>query len=275
MGRIRTVVIPVAEGVGQTTEPPFWRDLTTEQKLDHIFFYGRTIFSLSRITARSASATSSGSKANATVLMRSASRRSRNGHRRSRTPIWARQRDSRSRVCRRQGLANAEGLKKYAGRYQIHFTKGGDKRWWRSRSLQTTRLHDNHRTTHVTVWYRWHPLFGQCLRLVKERHVGSRDVLFCEFPDGSTGPISAWMADADFCARLSLGPPMASLPALVALRRFLDAFKKQPPRVDAPGERKVKPSTILSHGGVTGEGESRQEVSDDSTAQAPGDATRP
>jgi hypothetical protein len=25
-GRIRTVVIPVAEGVGQTTEPPFWRE---------------------------------------------------------------------------------------------------------------------------------------------------------------------------------------------------------------------------------------------------------
>ena len=43
-GRIRTVVIPVAGGVGQTTESPFWRDLTTEQKLDHIFYYGQSDF---------------------------------------------------------------------------------------------------------------------------------------------------------------------------------------------------------------------------------------
>ena len=42
--RIRTVVIPVAEGVGQTTESPFWRDLTTDQKLDHIFYYGQNDF---------------------------------------------------------------------------------------------------------------------------------------------------------------------------------------------------------------------------------------
>jgi hypothetical protein len=39
--KIRTVVIPAAEGVGQSTESPFWRDLTTDQKLDHIFYYGQ------------------------------------------------------------------------------------------------------------------------------------------------------------------------------------------------------------------------------------------
>jgi hypothetical protein len=43
-GRIRTVVIPVAEGAGQTTESPFWRDLTTDQKLDHISYYGQNDF---------------------------------------------------------------------------------------------------------------------------------------------------------------------------------------------------------------------------------------
>jgi hypothetical protein len=43
-GKVRTVVIPVAEGVGQTTESPFWRDLTTEQKLDHTFYYGQNDF---------------------------------------------------------------------------------------------------------------------------------------------------------------------------------------------------------------------------------------
>jgi hypothetical protein len=43
-GKIRTVVIPVAEGVGPTTESPFWRDLTTDQKLDHIFYYGQNDF---------------------------------------------------------------------------------------------------------------------------------------------------------------------------------------------------------------------------------------
>jgi hypothetical protein len=39
--KIRTVVIPAAGGVGQTTESPFWRDLTTDQKLNHIFYYGQ------------------------------------------------------------------------------------------------------------------------------------------------------------------------------------------------------------------------------------------
>jgi hypothetical protein len=43
-GKIRTVVFPNAEGVGQTTESPFWRDLTTDQKLDHIFYYGQNDF---------------------------------------------------------------------------------------------------------------------------------------------------------------------------------------------------------------------------------------
>ena len=43
-GEIRTVVIPVAEGVGQTTTSPFWRDLATDQKLDHIFYYGQNDF---------------------------------------------------------------------------------------------------------------------------------------------------------------------------------------------------------------------------------------
>ena len=43
-GRIRTVVIPAVEGVGQTTKSPFWGDLTTEQRLDHIFYYGQNDF---------------------------------------------------------------------------------------------------------------------------------------------------------------------------------------------------------------------------------------
>ncbi len=43
-GRIRTVVVPIAEGVGQTTESPFWRELTTEQRLDQIFYYGQNDF---------------------------------------------------------------------------------------------------------------------------------------------------------------------------------------------------------------------------------------
>jgi hypothetical protein len=75
------------------------------------------------------------------------------------------------------------------------------------------------------------------------------------------------MADAAFCAQLSFGPPMASVTALIELRKFLDAFKKQQPTLGALGERKVKPCTILPDRGASGEGESRQEVSDDSTAK--------
>jgi hypothetical protein len=60
---------------------------------------------------------------------------------------------------------------------------------------------------------------------------------------------------------------MASLAALIELRKFLDAFKKQRATVEALAETKVKSSRNLSNGAVRVEGESRQEVPDDSTAQ--------
>lgn len=38
------MVVPAAEGLGQTTESPLWTDLTTDEKLDHIFYYGQNDF---------------------------------------------------------------------------------------------------------------------------------------------------------------------------------------------------------------------------------------
>jgi len=52
-GRVRTVVIPFAQGVGPNERIAFWREVTTDQRLGHLFYTGRAIFILSRITAQS------------------------------------------------------------------------------------------------------------------------------------------------------------------------------------------------------------------------------
>ena len=87
-------------------------------------------------------------------------------------------------------------------------------------------------------------------------------------PDGSRGPLSAWMADAELCARLSLGEPLLSLGALVELRALLDARQAGQPEAAPPGGCVIEPNEIPPNESVAAERESRQEVPDDSTTKA-------
>lgn len=76
------------------------------------------------------------------------------------------------------------------------------------------------------------------------------------------------MADAELCARLSLGEPMLSLGALVELRALLNGRQANQPKATALTGCGIESAEIPPNESVAADGESRQEVSDDSTTKA-------
>lgn len=76
----------------------------------------------------------------------------------------------------------------------------------------------------MTVYYRWHPLFGQTLNVYKRRRGRTGERTVCELGDGRTIAIPAWMLHPD-CAQMLLGPPQISLEALAELRRLLSDLR--------------------------------------------------
>ena len=75
----------------------------------------------------------------------------------------------------------------------------------------------------VTVHYRWHPLHGQRVRILR-RQPGTTGVqIFYELADGSRSALPEWMTDAGRCAATTLGSPVVDVAALVELRELLDA----------------------------------------------------
>ena len=82
----------------------------------------------------------------------------------------------------------------------------------------------------VTVRYRWHPLFGQALRVLKrerDRH-GHGEYLFCELPDRISRSLPAWMFSSE-CTAFSVGPPAIAIEALSDLRDLLSSLQKSSP----------------------------------------------
>src|SRR6266851_3840782 len=87
--------------------------------------------------------------------------------------------------------------------------------------------HNSHIFETVTVYYRWHPLFGQSLRVYerKKERTGERTV--CKLGDDSNLAIPSWMLNPE-CAQCSLGPPQISVEALMQLRHLLSALQLTP-----------------------------------------------
>src|SRR5205814_1948601 len=76
----------------------------------------------------------------------------------------------------------------------------------------------------VTVYYRWHPLFGLSLPVHKRRRSSAGEQVFCQLPDGTLGSIPSWMLSPD-CSRFSFGSPLISVEALCAVRDLLAAWQ--------------------------------------------------
>lgn len=79
----------------------------------------------------------------------------------------------------------------------------------------------------VTVCYRWHPLFGQALRVLKRERDrrGHGEYLFCELPDRTSRSLPAWMFSSE-CTTFSVGPPAIAIEALSELRDLLNSLQK-------------------------------------------------
>ena len=72
--------------------------------------------------------------------------------------------------------------------------------------------------------YRWHPLFGRTLRLVRRAGGRGGDCLHCEVSDGTVASIPFWMLDPSVCAGHSFGNPGVSVSALADLRQLINAL---------------------------------------------------
>jgi len=84
--------------------------------------------------------------------------------------------------------------------------------------------HNAHIFDAVTVYYRWHPYFGQSLRVYQRKKARNGEYTVCQAPDGSTLSIPSWMLKLE-CAQSSLGAPQISVEALMRLRHLLSSLE--------------------------------------------------
>src|SRR5580658_1739273 len=79
----------------------------------------------------------------------------------------------------------------------------------------------------VTVYYRWHPLYGMSLRVHRRQRCPYGEVVFVKLENGSPCALPAWMLRAT-CAGFVLGPPLIASSALRELRDLLSALLSAP-----------------------------------------------
>lgn len=77
--------------------------------------------------------------------------------------------------------------------------------------------HNAHLFETVTVYYRWHPLCDQSLRVYQRK---KEHTTVCQLANGSTLSIPSWMLNPE-CTQFSFGPPEISVEALMQLRNLL------------------------------------------------------
>ena len=81
-----------------------------------------------------------------------------------------------------------------------------------------------HLSETVTVYYRWHPHFGQSLRVYERKRERTGERMVCKLADNSTLAIPVWMLSSD-CMQLMLGPRQISVEALLELRCLLSSLQ--------------------------------------------------
>src|SRR6266566_6249725 len=77
------------------------------------------------------------------------------------------------------------------------------------------QLHNAYGFELVTIYYRWHPLFGLSVPVRARRKDRAGERIYCE-SDGQIYPIPSWMLSPE-CLQLLLGPPLISAEALCEL----------------------------------------------------------
>jgi hypothetical protein len=100
----------------------------------------------------------------------------------------------------------------------------------RSQSFRflASQKHNAHGPEIVKVYYRFHPLYGQSLRVQRRVKFPRGEYIFCELPDGTIGGFPSWIADATKAPEGDIGTPLVSVEALTGLRRLLDGLRSGP-----------------------------------------------
>jgi len=83
-------------------------------------------------------------------------------------------------------------------------------------------LHNAYDFETVTIYYRWHPLFGLSLPVRKRRKDRDGECIYCE-SDGKIYPLPSWMLSPE-CSQFSLGPALLSTEALSELHDLLTSL---------------------------------------------------
>jgi len=96
-----------------------------------------------------------------------------------------------------------------------------------------SQKHNAHGPEKINIHYRFHPLFGQRLRVERRAKLASGEYIFCELPDGTIGGFPSWITDPATNANVSVGAPLTSAAALAELRTLLDSLHSNSPRRDA------------------------------------------
>src|SRR6266542_5314949 len=75
----------------------------------------------------------------------------------------------------------------------------------------------------ATIYYRWHPLYGQSLAVARRQRFPYSEIVYFRLDDGCTCTVPAWMCSVG-CATFTLGPPLISMAALRQLRDLLSTL---------------------------------------------------
>lgn len=73
------------------------------------------------------------------------------------------------------------------------------------RGQPPSRIHSAHIGQEVEIHYRWHPLYGQRLRVQHSEQRASGRVIHVEVAPGIVTILPEWMVDASVCAGMALG----------------------------------------------------------------------
>jgi hypothetical protein len=76
----------------------------------------------------------------------------------------------------------------------------------------------------VKVYYPWHPLYGQEVKIFKQQQYNGETHYLISLPDNSRVLMPAWMTDENYCRHFTRqDSPLVSLDALRELRQQLKA----------------------------------------------------
>jgi hypothetical protein len=85
----------------------------------------------------------------------------------------------------------------------------------------SVRVHSAHIGQEVEVHYRWHPLYGQQVKVRDIEQRGGSQVVHIEAAAGVVKMIAGWMLDAAICSAIELGEPRGTVATLSELHRLL------------------------------------------------------